>query len=116
MAVVVFAVYAFVDAALSPKSQVRGIPKWAWLIVVLVLPVLGGALWFLIGRPRRARRPAAGRTPSGASRRIVAPDDDLSFLNTIGRDLDQEERIRKLEQELSDLDEGGDADAGRRDA
>jgi uncharacterized protein YigA (DUF484 family) len=50
--------------------------------------------------------------------RTVAPDDDPEFLNRLRRDRDQEARIRKLEQELAELDDnGGENDqTGRRDA
>jgi hypothetical protein len=51
-------VYCIVDVLMSDASQVRSLNKWAWLaIVVLVLgPLLpiGGALWFMTGRPPRA--------------------------------------------------------------
>lgn len=29
--------------------------KWVWTVIVLVLPILGGIGWFLLGRERRGR-------------------------------------------------------------
>jgi len=55
--------------------------------------VVGGILWLLVGRGRRV---------AAAPRR--APDDDPQFLRTIGSISDQDERIRRIEEELAQLD------------
>jgi cbb3-type cytochrome oxidase subunit 3 len=90
---VAFWVYSVVDCALQPATRHRGVSKPAWIVIVIVLPVLGGILWFLVGR---------GRKVSAAKRR--APDDDPEFLGTIRAVSDQDERIRRLEEELAQLD------------
>ncbi|AND17471.1 hypothetical protein C5C18_05275 [Rathayibacter tritici] len=114
VALAVFTVYTVIDVALSNRHAVRAIPKWSWLLVVLILPVVGAGLWFWIGRPRKQR--AAGR-------RYTAPDDDPDFLGTLRTERDPEEerlqaeRIAQLERDLADMDEQGEADGpGRRDA
>jgi hypothetical protein len=63
-------VYALVDVAVIERGRVRGIPRPVWLVVVLVFPLIGAVLWFVVGR---GPRPAARRGP-------VAPDDDPDFL------------------------------------
>lgn len=103
VAAVVLTVYALVDAALFDRSRIRGLPRGVWIVIVLVLPVIGPALWFVVGRGRRGSQPRGART--------VAPDDDLEFLGQLGRDAEQEQRIRKLEQELAELDGGPDRPA-----
>jgi hypothetical protein len=90
-----FMIFAIVDIAMTDKRQVRALNKPLWLVVVL-LPIIGPILWFFFGRGRRGRN---------AERTMVAPDDDLNFLRKIGTDEDQDERIRRLEQELSELDD-----------
>jgi hypothetical protein len=113
---VAFMVYALVDCAMADRARVRGPRKWVWLLIILLLPVIGGILWFVIGRGRAPRRAEQYRSP--------APDDDPAFLARLGRDADQDERIRKLEQELQDLDtdtpdqdgKDGTDRSGRRDA
>jgi hypothetical protein len=104
-----FYIYSVVDCALFDRSRVRGLPKPIWLLVIILFPIIGGILWFLIGR---------GRRRSQSALRTVAPDDDPAFLKQLAVDRDQEERIRKLEQELAELDgDGGENDqTGRRDA
>ncbi|SMH45339.1 Phospholipase_D-nuclease N-terminal [Rathayibacter oskolensis] len=114
VALAVFTVYTVIDVALSNRRGVRAIPKWSWLLVVLLLPLIGAGLWFWIGRPRKQR---------AENRRFTAPDDDPDFLGTLRRERDPEkereqaERIAQLERDLADLDEPGEADgSGRRDA
>lgn len=91
-----FTVYAVVDCAVTARERVRGIPKVAWIAVIVLLPVVGGILWFLIGKDRTTGRPARGN---------AAPDDDPAFLQRLGEDSAREERIRQLEQELAELDD-----------
>jgi len=95
-----FWVYTIVDCAVQPAHRHRGVSKAAWMVIVIVLPVLGGILWFLIGRGR-ATRPAAARR---------APDDDPEFLRGMSATAraEQDERIRRLEEELAQLDSEGD--------
>ncbi|QCQ16893.1 PLDc N-terminal domain-containing protein [Microbacterium sp. RG1] len=90
---VVFWVYTVVDCAVQPASRHRGVSKGTWLVIVILLPVVGGILWFVTGRARKNAAPV---------RR--APDDDPDFLRTIGSISDQDERIRRLEEELAQLD------------
>ena len=107
VAAVVFYIYSVADCALFDRSRVRGLPKPVWLLVIILFPVIGGILWFLIGRGRR----------KALARRVSAPDDDPEFLGKLRMDHDQEERIRQLEKELAELDDNGpDSDqTGRRD-
>lgn len=92
-----FWVYAVVDCALTDARRARGIPKPAWVVVVIVLNVVGGLLWFLIGKDRKQDR--------GGSLLQHAPDDDPVFLRRLGSDADQDERIRRLEREIAELDD-----------
>ncbi|WP_295824224.1 PLDc N-terminal domain-containing protein [uncultured Microbacterium sp.] len=91
----VFWVYTIVDCAVQSPSRHRGVSKPAWMAIVILLPVLGGILWFAIGR---------GRAAQTVVRR--APDDDPEFLGrmTASARADQDERIRRLEEELAQLD------------
>jgi Phospholipase_D-nuclease N-terminal len=46
-------VYCLIDILTSRRTDVRNLPKWAWFVVVLVLPPVGVVLWFVFGRPHR---------------------------------------------------------------
>lgn len=91
----VFWVFSIVDCAVQPATRHRGVPKGAWIAIVVLIPVLGGVLWFALGRRR-------GSANGGA--RQVAPDDDPEFLRTLNK-TDQDARIRQLEEELARLDD-----------
>lgn len=93
---VAFMVYSLVDCALTERERVRGPRKFVWLLLILLLPLAGGILWFVIGRGRVNRAPTQRRAP-------VAPDDDPAFLARLRRDADQDERIRRLEEDLAEL-------------
>lgn len=88
-----FWVFTVVDCAVQPASRHRGVSKPTWILIVVLLPVLGGILWLVVGRVRAS---------AVATRR--APDDDPEFLGRIGSISDQDERIRRLEEELAQLD------------
>ncbi|HYJ50761.1 MAG TPA: PLD nuclease N-terminal domain-containing protein [Microbacterium sp.] len=88
-----FWVYTIVDCSVQPATRHRGVSKPIWILIVVLLPVLGGMLWLTVGRVRRS---------TIAARR--APDDDPEFLEKIGTLSDQDERIRRLEEELALLD------------
>ena len=89
-------IFTFIDIALTESRRIRGVPKGFWFFIAL-LPFLGLILWF-----------AVGKEPASATR-YVAPDDDPSFLKNIRRDEEQDERIRKLEEELAQLDSDDDS-------
>ncbi|KJL44961.1 PLDc N-terminal domain-containing protein [Microbacterium trichothecenolyticum] len=91
-----FWVFTIVDCAVQPPTRHRGVSKPIWILIVVLLPVLGGLLWLIVGR---------GRASAVAARR--APDDDPEFLGRIGTISDQDERIRRLEEELAQLDAEG---------
>jgi hypothetical protein len=94
----VFYIYAIVDCILFERERVRGLPKGAWVPIVIVFPIIGALLWFSVGRGPKPRA-------AGPIRRGPAPDDDPAFLERLARDRAQQEHIRKLEQQLAELDD-----------
>jgi hypothetical protein len=88
-----FWVFTIVDCAVQPPTRHRGVSKPIWVLIVVLLPVVGGILWLVVGRSRHV-----------GSMIYRAPDDDPEFLDRIGTVSDQDERIRRLEEELAQLD------------
>lgn len=84
-------VYAFTDFASSDEEDRGDIPRWLWLVIIVLLPYFGPISWIAFSRSRRAQarrggapRASAGPGSRGRSRRRnagpVAPDDDPDFL------------------------------------
>ena len=73
----VLTLYTFVECAMRDDSQIKKIPKWGWLLVILFLQPIGGIVYLVIGRVRRPRGPKPGK------KRILPPDDDPDFLRCI---------------------------------
>jgi hypothetical protein len=48
-----FAVFAFIDVLLSPEAAARWIPRWGWILAVLIFPVCGSIGWIVAGRSWR---------------------------------------------------------------
>jgi hypothetical protein len=96
--VAILTVYTLVDAALIERERARGLPRWVWIFVILLIPVIGPLLWLFVGRGRRDGRPMANT-------RSMAPDDDIDFLKGLDREKTQFERIRALEEELARMDD-----------
>lgn len=77
-------IYAFIDCLNTPEDEVRKLPKWAWVIIILLFGqvLLGPIVWFVVGRPRK-NAPYGATKPN--ERRWVAPDDNPDFLNSLGK-------------------------------
>ena len=78
-------VYCVIDAFQTDEADMRTLPKVAWVMIVVLLPVVGPVAWLLGGRPRRGTPPSRGpiRRPDDRSRRPRGPDDDPDFLKGI---------------------------------
>ncbi|MEI6844164.1 MAG: PLDc N-terminal domain-containing protein [Actinomycetes bacterium] len=74
---VIFTIYTIVDCAKTDASEIRNLPKWAWLLIIIIIGTIGTIAYWIAGRPRRT---GLGRPPV---RRILPPDDDPDFLRKI---------------------------------
>ncbi|MGI5258631.1 PLD nuclease N-terminal domain-containing protein [Streptomyces angustmyceticus] len=106
-------IYAFIDCLNTPESQVRGLPKVIWVIIILLFGevLVGPVAWLVAGKQRQ---PAAGggSTPSVWHRNhrttFVAPDDNPEFLASLKKEnakdeallKDWEADLRRREEEL----------------
>ena len=100
--VFVLAIFCLVEAISARDDQVRNLPKWAWILLVLFFPFLGSIAWLLAGRPARA--PQQSWAPPGFPEydrpgRAMAtnPEDDAEFLRKV-RERAEEQRRRYAEQ------------------
>ena len=121
----VLAIFAIVDCLQTPDEEVRGLPRIAWLVIILFFPIVGPAAWLIAGReaggggrPRVAWPSGPGTSqpdPQRPTRRVVAPDDDPEFLSQLGRSNSEhdallEEWERDLRRREDDLRGDGPGD------
>ena len=114
-------VFCVIDVIQSPEIEIRNLPKWSWLLLIIFLPLIGSIAWLVAGRPVNARsqvwRPGSGfpeyERPVSATADIDARlDEDLARL-----DREHEESLRRwqanLEQREAVLPPPADEDPAR---
>jgi len=102
-----FTVFVTVFAASAKKNEVRNLPKWAWIVICLFVPVVGGLLYLVLGRPVGGTKNRFGRT------KIVAPDDDPSFLRDLSEKLDRQKPESEESKPKTEPDEDSGDGAGK---
>ncbi|GGK58560.1 PLDc N-terminal domain-containing protein [Ornithinimicrobium pekingense] len=81
VALLAFTIYCVVDAVQTDDSDVRGLPKPLWLVMILLFPMVGGVAWLIAGRPTSILETLLGpRRRGGPPRGPIGPDDDPDFL------------------------------------
>jgi hypothetical protein len=112
MSGVTFALWVFclVGVIGSPANAVRNLPKAAWVLLVLLVPLAGSIAWLVAGRPQgKARRatpaPPSTRLERDRPRRPAAgdPHQDEEFRRRV-RERAEEQR-RRHEQSRRSRDE-----------
>ena len=56
---VVFLIFCLIDCIQTDSILVRNLPKVAWIILIILLPLVGGVAWLVAGRPQRSEAPGA---------------------------------------------------------
>lgn len=116
-------VFCLVDCIQTDSVLVRNLPKPAWVLLIVLLPLVGGIAWLVAGRPQRgaAARPvpwpstATAGFPEDERPRSTAPDDDPELLAGLrGSDERHERMLRDWEADLRAREQGlRDAGPGR---
>jgi hypothetical protein len=83
LAVLGFWLYSLFDVVTTPEDEARSIPRTLWALIVIFIPVAGGLLWFLLGRPLAGGGGRKGPPPRGEAPK--GPDDDPDFLRDIDK-------------------------------
>lgn len=104
--VFVVMISALIDAITRRDDQVRHLPKFAWIIFIVLLPLVGSILWFALGRewgaapeamsfgdPRRWSKDQEPVAPASRPRDTRTTEQQLA-------DLEREERAAQLEAEI----------------
>ncbi|MGY5766171.1 PLD nuclease N-terminal domain-containing protein [Brachybacterium sp. DNPG3] len=126
-------IFALADCIQTEDRVVRGIPRWAWIVLIVLIPLAGPLTWLLVGKDRSGGEPRRGGPgggdggwgggwgggyggdqggrPGRSPRRSgpLAPDEDPDFLRQLDADIRRERRERdRQEREDRGTDEQAD--------
>jgi hypothetical protein len=98
-------IFCLIDCIQSPEAGVRNLPKWAWIVLILLFPLLGAIAWLVAGRPSptRGREEYVTGYPEYRSdrRAPLGPDDDPAYLRELGRmNTEHEQMLTQWEADL----------------
>ena len=109
LAELVLLVYCVLNVLTTPAGEVRALPKLVWVVLIVLLPLVGGIAWLLVGRPARAPHSApsaggAGSAPAGPPRRatVASPDDDEAFLQSLRSRADAQRREAERQRQQAE--------------
>lgn len=101
-------VYGVVTVLMTREEDCRHLPKWGWLLVVLLFPLIGSVLWIGVGRygtprPRAYERsaPAYPEYDRLGRQSATDPEADDAFLRQVReraeaqRRIEREDRLRR---------------------
>jgi cytochrome bd-type quinol oxidase subunit 2 len=69
-------IFSIIDCSRTAENNIRSLPKWAWLVIIIFVPAIGSLAWIIAGRPK-------GNGRRRHKRKIVPPDDNPDFLGKL---------------------------------
>lgn len=112
-----FWIYSIADCSAQPATRHRGVSKPVWMAITILLPVVGGILWFMIGRTRKGNMIEPSVAVGHATKISAAEEERRARVQeeTDARIADLEEQLRQLDEEEAKererLEGGADSDA-----
>lgn len=109
-------VFALADCVQTQDDKVRGVPKWAWIVLIVLIPWVGPLTWLFVGKERSWGRGSSG-SPGPRRDGPLAPDEDPEFLRKLDEDIRRERRERHERGEgPDDSGDSGELDDGPGDS
>jgi hypothetical protein len=112
---VLLLIYCLIDCIQTPEAEIRNLPKWAWILLILIVPLVGGVAWLVAGRPAKVGgRGVPWPSPSTAGspqwqrpeRQVMGPDDDPDFLRQMQQgNAEQERLLKRWEEDLRERED-----------
>ena len=89
-------IFALVDVITSNEGQVKHLPKIAWIVLIVFLPLIGSIVWLIAGKDRPLpsfpkEQPAKPQTTT--EQELAALDAEIEFH-------EKQAKLRRLEEEL----------------
>ncbi len=96
-----FTVWCLVEVISTDRTRIRSLPKVAWILLVLFLPLVGGVAWLLGGRSSAVTQVTPG--PDRATRKDASnPAVEAADFSTRIRERAEEQRRRYEQQKKKD--------------
>jgi hypothetical protein len=118
--VLALCVFCVIHVITSRDDEIRHLPKWAWLVLVLLFPLVGSIAWLAVGRPAsgqrrsRAYERSAGAFPEydrpGRAAALSAEDDE-EFLRRCRERAEEQRRKYQEQQQGESVPEHDEPDA-----
>jgi hypothetical protein len=98
---------ALIDVITRDDSQVKHLPRIAWILLVVLLPIIGSIVWFAVGREWGGAERSHGRYPEPRPVRRAAPDESeterqLAALDAEIEYYERQQRLKALEAEVEE--------------
>lgn len=111
-------IYALIEAISTPSDRTRIMPKGIWIVVIILVPLIGGVLWLLFGNENSyLASTVQGFQKTSGPTRPTTPDDDEEFLRSLDvqrnqkrRDEELDRRERELRRREAELEDDSDED------
>ncbi|HEX9313976.1 MAG TPA: PLD nuclease N-terminal domain-containing protein [Actinomycetota bacterium] len=114
LALLVLWIFCILDVISTEDVLCRNLPKYVWLLIVIILPDIGSIAWLLLGRPVGAGfRLGSQVGVYRPQKRAIGPEDSPDFLASIERKRLEswEQELRRREEELRRKKDEGDSPA-----
>jgi len=110
-------IFCLIDVITSDTNRVRNLPKIAWFLLILFVPLIGSIVWLVAGRPQGAR--AGGRSPYERPASAfpeydrpgraagLSPESDEEFLRKIRERAEEQRRKAAEDKKRREAEEGG---------
>ena len=95
-------IFALVDVITSNEGQIKHLPKIAWVILIVLLPLIGSIVWLIAGKDRAVidalgsfgdpRRETA-QPQTSTEQELAALEREIEFH-------EKQEKLRRLEEEV----------------
>ena len=101
LSLLVLWIFCILDVISTEDVLCRNLPKYFWLLIVIILPDIGSIAWLLLGRPVGAGfRLGSQVGVYRPQKRVIGPEDSPDFLASMER-----KRLESWEQELKRREE-----------
>ena len=112
LALLVLWIFCILDVISTEDVLCRNLPKYVWLLIVIILPDIGSIAWLLLGRPVGAGfRLGSQVGVYRPQKRVIGPEDSPDFLASMERKRLEswEQELRRREEELRRKKDEGDS-------